>query len=139
MKLKSFWSLLLILAAASGLRGAESNSAPTMSRIEANELFNSLVTIEAGLTPANTIAAADAINTLRPIVEALEKGRAALRKQFNGQKVDDPAVIAAVEAFELKAAEQIQVTLPKLTLSPEEISAAKVKPAVLSVLRRYLK
>src|ERR1043166_6130150 len=115
----------------------------TLSRQQATELYISLGTAEAGFSPANTIAAADNLNALRPHVEALDKGKAAYNRAERALlKAAPPDAEAQGEKLatelEAKANEAITVALVPLNLTEDELAAAKVKPAALSVIRRWL-
>ena len=114
-----------------------------LSRASASELYVALSSADSGLTPANTVAAADNINALRPQVEALDKGRTAYQKalrglsKLNGTDLEAKAQLLA-DDLEAKATEESTFDLAPINLSDDEVSAAKLKPAVLAVLRRLL-
>lgn len=114
-----------------------------LSRASASELYVSLSSADSGLSPANTVAAADNINALRPQVEALDKGRTAYQKALrglsktNGVDLDLKAQLLA-DDLEAKANEESTFELYPINLTDDEIAAAKLKPAVLAVLRRLL-
>jgi hypothetical protein len=116
----------------------------TLTRAQASELYLALATAEAGFAPANTVAAADNINALRPHVEALDKGKTAYQRAVRALVRAQPAEAEAhaerlALELEAKADEAISVALVPLNLTDEELTAAKVKPASLSILRRWLK
>lgn len=114
-----------------------------ISRAEASELYVALVTIDAGLSPANTVTAADNLIALRPLVESLDKGKVAYNRAaaalVRGKAGDIDAQVEklAVE-LEMKAEERFTVQLRPINLADDEITAAKVKPATLAVIRRWL-
>lgn len=116
----------------------------TLTRVQAVELFVALSTAESGFAPANTIAAADNLNALRPNAEAFDKGKQAYQRAVRALARANPAdaqeqaerLAAEVEA---KGEEKIAVALVPLNLSDDEIASAKMKPATLAVIRRWLK
>lgn len=125
------------------LSSAAHGAAVQLSRAEASELYVALVTIDAGLSPGNTVTAADNVNALRPLVESLDKGKVAYNRAVAAVVRSKPAdVDAQVEKLalelEAKADERFTVQLRPLNIADEEITAAKVKPATLAVLRRWL-
>ncbi len=112
-----------------------------LTNSQADGLLATLLTLEAGLTATNTTVAADNINVLKPKVEAYSKGQQAAVKKFGvsaGMKNDDPAFLKYLAEAEANGAAEITVELTRFSLSDEEISAAKIKPSVLAVLRQYL-
>ena len=122
--------------------GACKVSAAELTRNECTELYLAVSSLESGLSPANVTAAADAINALRPTVEALDKGKLALQKAIRALNLPEgsklPAsILAQAEALEEKGQEVVKVDLPALKLTPEELKDAKVKPALLAVLKRH--
>lgn len=140
MKTSKLLSLAVLSLSTALIASAESVK---LTRAQASELYVALATAEAGFSPTNTVAAADNLNALRPSVEALDKGRAAYQKAVRAlvrDKVSDAEVRAEklTEDFERKGEDEITVPLAMLALSDEEITAAKVKPGVLSVIRRWL-
>jgi stalled ribosome alternative rescue factor ArfA len=133
--------LAAILLPLSATRAAE--LALHLTRVEASELYVALSSAGEGLAPANAIAAADNINALRPLVEALDKGKVAYQRQAQKLAKAVPADFEAqierlTAELEAKASEPCAVKLWPLALSDEEITATKLKPATLAVLRRWL-
>jgi hypothetical protein len=115
----------------------------TLTRAQASDLFVALASAEPGLAPANTIAAADNINTLRPPVEALDKAKQsyqrALRALAKAQPADIEAQVDKLNAeLEAAADKELKLDLAPLSLTDDELTAAKVKPAILAVIRRWL-
>jgi hypothetical protein len=109
---------------------------------QADELLGALSSIESGLTAVNTTLVADNIIELRPKVEAFAKGNAAAQKRFNitattKNDTDDAGKFLA--EIEANRDREITVDLQRLTLSDEEITAAKIRPSVLAVIRQFLK
>ena len=125
------------------LSAAAADLALSLTRVEASELYVALSSAGEGLAPANAIAAADNINTLRPLVEGLDKGKVAYQRAVQKlAKAQPPDVDAQVEKLtaelEAKAAEVSPLKLSSLALTDEELTAAKLKPATLAALRRWL-
>lgn len=115
----------------------------TLSRAQASELYVALASAEAGFAPANTIAAADNLNTLRPHVEALDKGKQSyqrsVRALLKAQPADAELQVEKLNAqLEAKADEELKLDLAPLTLTDDELTAAKVKPAQLAIIRQHL-
>lgn len=114
-----------------------------LSRTSASELYAALASTEAGLSPSNTVIAADNLNVLRPQVEALDKGKTAYQRAFrllaksNSSDTEGKAQLLA-DDIEAKAAEEVEFTLTPMSLSDDEITNAKIKPAALAAIRRYL-
>lgn len=117
-------------------------SAPTeISRADALRLHVALESIAPGLNPANAITAADNLTALEPAATALRKAHVALqRAQARLPDAPDRQERAIRLAEELDAAAEQLVTLDllPLPLTPDEIREAKIQPAHLSLLRRYL-
>jgi hypothetical protein len=135
--------IALLLAALLPLFACAAELPLNLTRVEASELYVALSGAGEGLAPANAIAAADNINTLRPLVEGLDKGKVAYQRAVQKlAKAQPPDVEAQVEKLtaelEAKAAESSALKLSSLALTDEEITAAKLKPATLAALRRWL-
>lgn len=133
-------SFLILLLAPCSLLHADKVA---LTRAQASELYVALATTEAGLSPANTVAAADNLNALRPHVESLDKGKVAYQRALRALAKSQPAdaelqVQKLTAELEGTAEAQIKVDLAALNLSDEEIANAKVKPAGLAVIRRWL-
>lgn len=115
----------------------------TLSRTAASELYAALASTEAGLSPSNTVIAADNLNALRPQVEALDKGKSAYQRAFrllaksNSSDVDGKAQSLA-DDIEAKASEEVDFNLTPMAFSDDEITNAKIKPAALAAIRRHL-
>lgn len=114
-----------------------------LSRAQASELYLALANAEPGFAPANTIAAADNLNALRPHVEALDKGKLAYIRAVRALQKAAPAdaeqqVDKLQAQLEAKTDEEIKVELAPLNLTDDELTGAKVKPAVLAQLRQWL-
>jgi len=134
---------IILLAAILPLCARSAEISLNLTRVEASELYVALSSAGEGLAPANAIAAADNINTLRPLVEALDKGKVAYQRAAQKlAKAVPPDFEAQIEKLttelEAKAAEPCAVKLSALALTDEEITATKLKPATLAVLRRWL-
>lgn len=113
-----------------------------LTRAQASELFVALSRIEAGLAPANAIAAADNLNELRPNVEAFDKGKLAAQRAARAlDKAEDreARTQALLDQLEAKAAEADTFELARLDLTPDEITAAKIAPRDLAVIRQHLR
>jgi hypothetical protein len=114
----------------------------TLTNFEAQKLYIALNGIEAGLTAANTTLVADNLNALLPKVQAYEKGNAAAQKKFKitaATKADDAAAETFSAEVEANAAAQITIDLSRLSLSDDEITAAKIKPGTLAIIRQHLR
>lgn len=137
MKIK----ILFLFSLAIGLCRAEPVA---LTRQQAFELYTALTKIEAGLSPANTIVAADNINALTPAAESYRKGAAKLQREVRAIPGDAKDATARVEtlaeAFEAKAEEQLAPApdLAPLALTADEIREAKISPGILSIIRRWL-
>lgn len=114
-----------------------------LTRGQASDLFVALATLDAGMNPANAVSAADDINALRPTVEALDKGKVAFQRSARSlaksQAPDaDEKAQALADDLALKADEPVTLELTTFLLSDEEITATKIKPSTLAVIRRWL-
>jgi hypothetical protein len=135
--------LIIILAALLPLLARSAEISLNLTRVEASELYVALSSAGEGLAPANAIAAADNINALRPLVEALDKGKVAYQRAAQKlAKAVPPDFEAQIEKLtnelQAKADESIPLKLSSVALSDEEITATKMKPATLAVVRRWL-
>lgn len=133
--------LLTLLALGCSTLRAESMK---LTNHQADELLGSLLSLESGLTAVNTTLAADNINELRPKVEAYAKGTQAAQKRYaaavaKAAKDDTGPMTAFQEETDANYHNEITVDLSRFELSNDEITAAKIKPGILSVLRLYLK
>lgn len=142
--MKSTTRVISLLTLACALLSSLAAAPQKLTRTQASELFLALTSAEAGLAPANTIAAADNLLALRPHVEALDKGKAAYQRAARVIVKAAPAdaeaqVIALQDQLEAKANEQVAIELVPLNLSDEELTAAKIKPAALAIIRQWLK
>lgn len=113
-----------------------------LTRTQASDLYVALSRLEAGLAPANAITVADNINELRPIVEALDKGKLAAQRQARALPSTDDRdvrVQTIVDTLEVKAAEIETIDLARVDLTPDEIATAKVAPRDLAIIRQFLR
>ncbi len=135
---------ILLAASLLGLNALSASAEQLkLSRNNASDLYVSLSAIEAGLTPSNSVIVADDINALRPAVEALDKGKAAFQKQIRVlAKLNPPDVEAKAQALgedlQTKADEELTFDLGLVSFTDDEVTAAKIKPAALAVIRRFL-
>lgn len=135
---------ILLAASLLGLNALSASAEQLkLSRNNASELYVSLSAIEAGLTPSNSVIVADDINALRPAVEALDKGKTAFQKQIRAlAKLNPPDVEAKAQALgedlQTKADEELTFDLGLVSFTDDEVTAAKIKPAALAVIRRFL-
>lgn len=139
--MKNIFVILALLLAPCALLQA---AAVKLTRAQASELYVALVTAEAGFAPANSIAAADNLNTLRPVVEALDKGKLSAQRAARRLAKEQPADIeerteALMAELEAQADVELTLDLTPLALTDEELTAAKLKPAQLATIRRWLK
>jgi len=112
-----------------------------ISNGKADQLLASLMLIDSGLTAKSTTILADNINVLKPRVEAYGKGNQSALLKFkivSGMKNDDPAVLAYTNEIQANFDTEITVELTPLSLTDDEIVAAKIKPATLAFIRQYL-
>lgn len=112
-----------------------------ISRSDALRLHVALESIAPGLNPANAIAAADNLTALEPAATALRRAHVAQqRAQARLPDTQDRQERAIRLAEELDAAAEqlVTVDLSPLALTPDEIRDAKIQPAHLSLLRRFL-
>jgi hypothetical protein len=110
---------------------------------QADTLYGALAKIGPGLSGANTMHVARAINTLRPLVEAYAAGLTAeYRNRGISEKtrIDSAEGAAYLAALEKLAAETVTVDLPRLTITNEEAErlAATTPPERLAVVLQYL-
>lgn len=113
-----------------------------LSNKAADELLGALLTLDSGLTAVNVTIAADNINELRPKIEAYSKGNAAALKRHHvvqGMKIDDPEYLAYLGEFESNQDAEIEVDLTRMSFTDEELVASKMKPGILSIIRKTLK
>lgn len=145
--MKTLRHLVLLLSPFALLLSA-SRAAPISQR-EAYEFYAVLAAVE-GVNPDNTVRAADNLVALRPHVEAYEARVRALEKSAQKLKLaarKDPKALEQLEEKLMEFAERIeeehgkpvQVELKELALTPDEIAAAKLRPAHLAVLQRLKK
>jgi len=112
-----------------------------LTNTQADQLLAALLSIDAGLTASNTTIAADDINSLKPKVEAYGKGQQAAQKRHKldaKMTVLDPEFVAYQAEAEANQNNEITVELTRFKLTDDEITASKIKPATLAVLRQYL-
>jgi hypothetical protein len=145
MKPKHILLAFLLLAPFSLLPAAPA-SEHRLSKKDAYELFVALSAVD-GVDAENTVKAADNLLALRPEIEKYEARikaleRAAYKAKLAARK--DPKLLETLEerlldyeeAKETEAASPVDVPLNELTLKPDEITAAKLRPAHLAILRR---
>lgn len=129
---------LLILAVAT----ASAFAVPvTMTRQEASTLHAALSSVQAGLSPVATMAAADDINALVNIAQTLQKGQiAAQRLQLLVPAGPDQLAkqLEIGKSIEDAADKPVTIELTLIDVTPEEIKDAKIAPIALSVIRRFL-
>lgn len=136
-----------LFALAAALSALSLNAEPvTLARTEAFELYQALNTLTAGLTPENTLAAADNINALEPDAKAYRMAATkVIQAQAKANAADaTPADVAAFRKLDddLAAKAEVRKTyqLSVLSISKEEIkSAGGLTPAQLATIRRLLK
>jgi len=112
-----------------------------LTNVQANELLNALTQIGPGLSAQNTTRLARDINTLRPLVEAWVKGDQAARERLkitSTTKSDAPEGAAYLAEVKRNNDDSSTVELLTVTVSDDEITAAKVTPAILSTVLLYL-
>ncbi len=112
-----------------------------LKNFEASELLTGLSQIGAGLTAQNTTRLARNINALRPVVDAATKGDEAAQTRLKvnaATKKDSPEGIAYLAEQKKNATDEVTVELQRVTISDEEITAAKITPVVLSTVLLYL-
>lgn len=136
-------TILLLLAALLPLFARAAALDVNLTRVEASELYVALSSAGEGLAPGNAIAAADNINALRPLVEALDKGKVAYQRAAQKlAKAVPPDFEAQIEKLtaelQAKADETFPLKLSSVALTDDEITATKIKPATLAVMRRWL-
>lgn len=123
--------LLLTLTALVGLSCPALRADPVhLTKTEAFELHDALTKLSPGLTPENTLFAADAINALTPDASAWRTGYAKLMilQAAANAPTATPEMIAAFREADTKfsnAAEAVKVyDLPLFSISKEEIKAS---------------
>jgi hypothetical protein len=125
-----------------------------LTRMQASDLFVVLSKIDAGLAPANAVIIADNINALRPSIDAMDKGKVAAQRKIRaiiGVTVlpDGRILYASIEAeraaeptlseLEAKLSEPLKFELTRVDFSGDEVTATKIAPRDLAVIRQYLK
>ena len=120
-----------------------------ITREDCTLLYISLEAVGGGLAPKNAVAAADNINVLYPTVSALDKGKNALRrtatrlgKEVTYKKISAESADEQIEKFSdeltAKQEELTELEVTPLDITREELAEAKIKPAHLALLRRWL-
>lgn len=113
----------------------------TLTNGDAARLMVALRTIQPGLPPAKTRAAAQNINALRPYVEILEAvqtnagHQGALLRQDAGNLAK---VVELDKAVQKEVATKITVNLVPFEVTDDEIDKAKIAPDPLAELLRFL-
>lgn len=112
-----------------------------LTRQQASDLFVALQRIDPGLSPDNVVVAADNITALKPIVEALDKGKVRAQREMDALSGEDRAAKAWAirDKIEAKGDEVVKLELTRMEITADEIKAAKVRPADLAPLRQFLK
>jgi len=146
---------LLFLAVATSTSFAADKIKVALTNQQAVNLYNALGSISPGLSPVDTIIAADDINVLEKVATDFMKGQQKALRLAQEVKVDDPskltkqaAILLPIEALGDtpvavdKASPGIIapgiVELTPLDISTDEIKDAKIPAINLSVLRKYL-
>lgn len=142
MKTRILITIAILLSPFSLLQAAPS----ALSKKEAYELYVALSAVD-GVDADNTVKAADNLLALRPVIESYEARikaleRAAYKAKLAARK--DPKLLEALDERlldyeEKKDAEHdtpVTIPLQDITLKPDEITAAKLRPAHLAILRR---
>lgn len=113
----------------------------TLTRAQAWELHETLTALADGLTPDNTMTAADDINALEPVARSYRAGYAALERVRLSADTPEKAVAyaKAAEDFDRKGDEPMTFELTLLILDKREIAAAKVTSRQLAAINRLLK
>lgn len=121
-----------------------------LTKQESVNLYNALGSITKGLSPLDTITAADDLNSLEPVVIPFMKGQ---RKALtDAQEIDptDPkrlqkqaAILLPIEAagddpIQVKGELPGEIHLIPLDISTDEIKAGEIPASTLSILRRFL-
>jgi hypothetical protein len=125
---------------------AASAAEQKVSKKEAYELYVALSAVD-GVDADNTVKAADNLLALRPVIESYEarikaleraayKAKLAARKDPKLLETLEERLLDYTEQIEAEAAAPVAVTLQGITLKPDEITAAKLRPAHLAILRR---
>jgi hypothetical protein len=112
-----------------------------LKNVEANELLGALAQIGPGLTAQNTTRVARDMNALRPVVEAWARGEQAARERLKitaATKIDSAEGAAFLAEAKRNNEDSFTLDLQSLSLSDEEITAAKMPPFVLAAVLRYL-
>lgn len=113
-----------------------------LTRQQASDLFVALNRIEPGLTPDNVVIAADNINALKPVVDALDRGKVRAQREMDALAATDDRAMKAWairDKIEAKGDESVNLDLTRLEISADEIKAAKVRPSELAPLRQFLR
>lgn len=140
--MKTHIIILTLCASLFALCGSASAEPMQLTRNQASELFVALAKLEPGLNAANAITAADNLTELRPVIEAFDKGKLAAQRQIRAlPKTEDleAKAQAIIDALDAKGAESVKLDLARLDLTPDEITAAKIPPAQLAIIRQHLK
>lgn len=111
-------------------------------REQAYKLRSALAAIAPGLTPANTIVAADDLNALAAVADGVAKASLRMeREQLRVPDSPDRAIKLAqlAEDFDAKTEEIVEIELSPIEITSDEIKDAKIAPANLAPIRRWLK
>lgn len=137
-------NIALLIAALLAL--AASAAEQQLSKKDAYELYVALAAVE-GVSADNTVKAADNLLALRPHIEAYEarikaleraayKSKLAARKDAKLLEALDERLLDYEEQKEKEHGTTANIALHNLTLDRDEITAAKLRPAHLAILRR---
>jgi hypothetical protein len=115
----------------------------TLTNKQADELCGSLMKFGPGLSGANAMNVARAINVLKPLTESYGAGIKAeltLKKITATTRTDSTEFAAYVAAVEAIQAKTVTVDLPRFTITPEEADrvSSTTPPATLALVMQYL-
>lgn len=110
---------------------------------QADELCGALLKVGPGLSGANAMNVARAINVLRPLAESYGAGLKAeltLKHIKPDTRTDSAEFIAYVAAVEALAAAPVTPDLPRFSVSPEEADriSSTTPPAVIALVMQHL-
>lgn len=139
-RLQSTLSVIALVALTSFARAEP----VTLTRSEAFELHSALSQLANGLTPENTLAAADDLNTLEPAAKSFRQGYTRLLQlQAVADAAKTPEAVAtfrdADSKFTTAVEEKKTYELTIITLTKEEIKAANVSVTQVAAIKRLLK
>lgn len=113
----------------------------SLSKTEAFELHAALTALAPGLSPENTLFAADAINVLEPDAKAFRTGYGKLLQLQ--QQATTPELAEKFKSedakFAVVADEKRTYQLPILTITKEDIANTKLSASTVATIKRLLK